>query len=154
MDFHLNLTSETVDHASVAEFISLPPEASVRDAFQRMKEVNTGSVLICRDDKLVGIFTERDALRIMAGGVNLDEPLADHMAADPVTLSESDVVGTAITKMARGGYRRLPIVNAEGKPNGMVKTSGILHYLVQHFPTVIYNLPPMPKHATQEREGA
>ena len=81
-------------------------------------------------------------------------PLKEHMAQDPVTLSEADTVGTAITKMACGGYRRLPIVDNAGHSAGLLKTSGILHYLVSHFPTVIYNLPPTPHHTTQTREGA
>lgn len=154
MDFHLNLSTETVKHAYYPEPIELSPQATVREAFHRMREVNTGAVLVTEQGKLVGIFTERDALRLMASKAELDVPLTEHMVTDPVTLTESDSVGTGITKMARGGYRRLPIVDAAGKPDGMLKTSGILHYLVQHFPTVIYNLPPTPHHTTQHREGA
>ena len=76
------------------------------------------------------------------------------MVPDPVTLSDRDTVGQAIAKMAYGGYRRLPIVDGEGRPQGLVKTSGILHYLVEHFPSVVYNLPPTPHHTPQQREGA
>ncbi len=154
MDFHLNLNSETVEHAYSAKSLNLSPDATVRDAFHQMREMNTGAVLVCRDEKLVGIFTERDALRLMAKKADLDTPLAEQMVADPVALSEEDTVGTAIEKMSRGGYRRLPIVDPDGQAQGVLKVSGILHYLVEHFPTVIYNLPPTPHHATQHREGA
>ena len=154
MDFHLNLQTETVDQAGIAESINLEPTSTVREAFQRMKEGKTGAVLVWSAGEVVGIFTERDALKLMADRASLDAPLQDHMASNPVTLSESDTVGTAITKMARGGYRRLPIVDSDNQSRGMLKTSGILHYLVSHFPTVIYNLPPTPHHTTQTREGA
>jgi predicted transcriptional regulator len=154
VDFHLNLNTETVEHAYSAGSVNLAPDATVRDAFHRMKELNTGAVLICQDEKLVGIFTERDALHLMARKSDLDVPLADHMIANPVTLSEEDTVGTGIAKMSRGGYRRLPIVDGDGQPCGVLKTSGILRYLVEHFPAVIYTLPPTPHQTTQHREGA
>ena len=154
MDFHLNLNTETVEHAYSTESINLEPSTSVREAFHGMKKVGTGAVLVCRDGVLVGIFTERDALRMMAKKADLDTPLETHMVANPVTLSEADTVGKAIAKMSSGGYRRLPIIDNEGHPRGVLKTSGILHYLVGHFPTVIYNLPPAPHHTTQQREGA
>lgn len=154
MDFHLNLQSESVDQAGIAESIDLKPTDTVRDAFRKLKEARTGAVLVREDDQLVGIFTERDALRLMASKADLDIPLREKMAKDPVSLQPNDTVGTAIQKMSQGGYRRLPIVGDGDKGRGVLKVSGILHYLVSHFPTVIYNLPPAPKHSTQQREGA
>ena len=76
------------------------------------------------------------------------------MTREPQTLSSDNTVGKAISKMSFGGYRRLPIVDNEGHPQGILKVSSILHYLVEHFPEVVYNLPPKPHHNTQEREGA
>ncbi len=154
MDFQLNLQTETVDHAGIADSINLEPTTTVREAFHRLRGAKTGAVLIWSKGQLAGIFTERDALRLMAAKSDLDVPLENHMARNPVTLSTADTVGAAITKMARGGYRRLPIVDQDGNANGMLKVSGILHYLVSHFPTVVYNLPPSPNHTTQQREGA
>jgi hypothetical protein len=63
-------------------------------------------------------------------------------------------VGKAIGLMSAGGFRRLPIVDDQGKPVGLLKVSGILHYLVEHFPKVVYTLPPAPHHKMGEREGA
>ena len=71
-----------------------------------------------------------------------------------MALSEQDTLGAAITKMAHGGYRRLPIVDAEGRPVGFLKVGSILHFLVDHFPSTVYNLPPKPHHSTEAREGA
>ena len=56
--------------------------------------------------------------------------------------------------MAHGGYRRLPIVDDQGRPTGIIKVEGIMHYLVEHFPSTVYNLPPNPSVVQQEREGA
>ena len=76
------------------------------------------------------------------------------MARNPVTLHKDDTVGKAIALMSAGGFRRLPLVDEDGKVTGLVKVSGILHYLVEHFPKVVYTLPPAPHHKTTTREGA
>lgn len=154
VDFHLNLSSDSVEQSHLISPLCLSPDASVREAMHRMAEGNRAAVLICRDEQLVGIFTERDALKMMASGSDFDAKLGDVMTRDPVVLSRHDSVGTAITRMSQGGYRRLPIVDDTGRPVGLLKLEGILHYLVEHFPAVIHTLPPEPHHSTKAREGA
>ena len=154
MDARINLQSETVDQCSPDEPLCLPPDARVRDALRQLKERNHAAVLVCREQKLIGIFTERDALKMMAGGANFDVPLDQVMTQNPVALRACDTVGRAIATMSGGGYRRLPIVNEHGQPTGIIKVEGILHFLVEHFPGMVYNLPPEPHHSTQVREGA
>ncbi len=63
-------------------------------------------------------------------------------------------IGTAIRKMAHGGYRRLPIVDREGMPIGVLQTAAIVRFLVEHFPRTIYNLPPVHHRVMQQREGS
>lgn len=154
MDSQLNLNSERVEEVASSDPVSVEEGDSLRDVFQRMREQRRGAVLVCHDEKLVGIFTERDALKVMAGGIDLELPVAQAMTADPQTLADSDTVGDAISRMSHGGYRRMPIVDGEGRPQGFVKVANILHYLVEHFPSLVYNLPPNPHHSTQSREGA
>ena len=65
--------------------------------------------------KLAGIFTERDALAMMASGADLDVPIESVMVPNPVSISSEETVGAAIRKMAAGGYRRLPLIDAQGQ---------------------------------------
>jgi predicted transcriptional regulator len=154
VSFQLNLHTETVNHCHPAEVLCFAPADSVAEAMRQMNQKNRGAVLVCHNQMVVGIFTERDALRMMASAESFDTPLAKAMTANPVVLRASDTVGKAIKLMAHGGYRRLPIVDDHGRPTGVLTVQGIMHYLVEHFPTVIYNLPPEPHQATQMREGA
>lgn len=154
MDFKLNLDSELVECAYPAEPLAVEPHIPVREVFRILREQQVGSLMVCHDGVLAGIFTERDALQLIASGADLDVPIESVMVTGLVTVRKSDTVGTAIRKMASGGYRRLPIVDESGRPVGMVKASGIVHYLVEHFPSAVYNLPPEPNPVTQEREGA
>lgn len=171
-DFQLELTTEPAASIDAARPECVPPEMSIRDVMRLLVEKNRGAALVCEHDRLLGIFTERDALRLMAsaaeaaagqlastsGSETLDDPwsapISKVMTANPVCLSSTESVAAAITKMSAGGYRRLPVVDGAGKPLSVVKVSSILNYLVDHFPKVIYTLPPSPHHKTQEREGA
>ena len=154
VDFQLDLETETVEHCYPSEPLCAAPTDSVRSVLRRLQEARTGAAMICNAEKLVGIFTERDAMRLLSDGTNLDAPVSQAMVKNPVTLRKADTVAHAIGLMSAGGFRRVPIVDADGRVVSVLKVSGILHYLVEHFPKVIYNLPPAPHHKTAEREGA
>ena len=74
MDIELNLMTETVEHAWPAEPLCVSSQVSIREVFQRLKDNNAGAVLVCRDEVLVGIFTERDALKIMEPALTAPAP--------------------------------------------------------------------------------
>ncbi|MCA9218518.1 MAG: CBS domain-containing protein [Planctomycetales bacterium] len=155
MAFELNLQTDHVGHVRGATPPSFPPDVSIRKVIDTMQVERRGSAVVCDPDgKLIGIFTERDALRLLAAKSNLDLPIESVMAKEPVTVAESDTVGESVRRMATGGYRRLPIVDGSNRPTGIVKATEILHYLVEHFPEFVYNLPPSPDQTNSQREGA
>ncbi len=155
MDFQLNLDSETVAHAHLADPLIVEGPTPIRAVLELLRDQKQGAALVCSaEGALVGIWTERDAMRVLAGETDLDLAIEQVMVRDPVALSPSDTVGKAIALMASGGYRRLPIVDQQGRPTGVLNVAGILRYLVEHFPKVVYTLPPQPHQSTQEREGA
>ena len=153
VDLELNLTTESVELASPAPPFCVAPQTPRRAVVQQLKAEGRGSVLVCRDDVLVGIFTERDALGVMARGGSLDAPVETVMVRNPATLDAKATVADAVERMASGGYRRLPIIDVERRPVGVVQASGIVHYLAEHFPQTIYNQPPVSHPGAQDREG-
>lgn len=154
MDFQLSLQSEGVGSAYPDQPLAATANESVGQVLQLLRAQRTGAVLICEGEKLVGILTERDALKLMASGADLKLPVREVMSREPTTILSTATVGEAIRVMAEGGYRHLPIVDGDGKPTGVVAVHGIVHYLVDHFPETVYNLPPDPKSAPRAREGA
>jgi CBS domain-containing protein len=154
VDFQLSLHSEGVASAYPDQPLAATADESVGQVLQLLRAQRTGAVLICEGEKLVGILTERDALKLMASGADLTVPVRQVMSREPTTILSTATVGEAIRVMAEGGYRHLPIVDSDGKPTGVVAVHGIVHYLVDHFPATIYNLPPDPKAAPRQREGA
>lgn len=154
VDFQLNLATETVERLNPPKPLCFESTVLVRDVIQTMQARARGAAMICREGVLVGVFTERDLLRLAADGADLSVPVEQVMTREPVVLAKTDTVAKAIATMSRGGYRRLPIVDEHGRPVGIVRVRQILNYLVQHFPAAIYNLPPSPDLAAKDREGA
>ncbi len=145
MDLELNLMTESVDHAGPVEPLCVQPTATIREVLLLLpRPPPPPSALVCRDKSLLGVFTERDALRVMAHGINLDSPIEKVMTPQPVTVRAGEKVGVAVQKMATGGYRPFcPSWTTRASPSAWCMFSGIVHYLVEHFPKSIYNLPPV-----------
>jgi CBS domain-containing protein len=145
---------EKVEMTDLERPVCVEPSTSIRQVLGLLKQQSAGSCLVCSQDKLLGIFTERDATKLLSSGGDLNGPIETVMTRSPQTARTTDSVASAIEKMARGGYRRLPVVNETGKPVGVIGVPGIVHFLVQHFPQTVYNLPPHPNPVMPEREGA
>jgi CBS domain-containing protein len=154
VDFQLSLESEGVASAYPDQPLATTVDATVGQALQLLRAQRTGAVLICEGVKLVGILTERDALKLMSAGTDFSRPVREVMSCPPATIPANATVAEAIRIMAEGGYRHLPMVESDGRPTGVVAVNGIVHYLVDHFPATVYNLPPNPRGSTKEREGA
>ncbi len=95
------------------ELRTLSPDATVREAVKMMAGRKIGAVLITRDGKLAGIFTERDVLtRIVDAGLDPDKTkLEEVMTPDPDTLAPNDQAMDALAQMSSRGYRHLPVVD-------------------------------------------
>jgi CBS domain-containing protein len=91
----------------------MPPQATVKDACQRMHERRVGAVLVADEHKhLAGIFTGRDAVcRVLADGKDpVKTPLAEVMTANPASMSPTNLAIDALRLMADGGFRHVPVV--------------------------------------------
>ena len=101
--------------------------ATVRDAARLMKEHKTGALLVCEAGRLVGVFTERDALfRVTAEERDPGAtPLAEVMTANPQTIDPDKPLGHALHMMYEGGFRNVPVVE-NGRAIGMVSARDAL----------------------------
>lgn len=150
-----NLKVESVSRLQPAPPRCLGPMQTVGDAVAIMRRERCGCVLICERGLLTGIFTERDLLRrVLSCRRSLDLPLGQCMTPRPVIVQPGESIGAAVRRMQQGGYRHLPVVDEAGRPVGVLSVKRIVHYLVEHFPSTIYCLPPDPDEFPQQPEGA
>lgn len=103
-------------------------EMTVRAACRLMAEKRIGAMLIVENNKIVGIFTERDALnKVLATGVDPETTkLAQVMVSDPMTIRADRPLGYALAMMSDGGFRHVPVVDDSGAPLGMVSARDAL----------------------------
>jgi CBS domain-containing protein len=155
MDLAKTLKVESVWRLQPALPLQIRSTQTVADAVALMREEQVGCLLIYQENKMVGIFTERDLLRrVLAKGKPLTAPVCECMTSDPIVVHKKEPISGAIRRMEEGGYRHLPVVDEGGRVVGLLSVKKIVHYLAEHFPATIYNLPPDPGIVQQDREGA
>jgi CBS domain-containing protein len=97
-----------------ARLVQVEPGATVREAARRMTEEGVGSVAVCNGSRLVGIFTERDVLRLAAAGTDLDRTAVDdEMTRSLVTVTADEDIVAAARLMGERRIRHLPVVEGE-----------------------------------------
>ena len=138
------------------EPIVVEPQTPALEAIALMQSNRVGCVLVTRNGKLKGIFTERDVLTNVAGqGVDAAKtPVRKLMTSNVETLRPTDSIAYALNKMSVGGYRHIPLVDGASKPVGVISVRDIVTYIVRFFPKSVMNLPTLPRqNYVQEREG-
>jgi CBS domain-containing protein len=110
------------------------PETSVSSAARLMAEKKVSAVMVVEQKRLVGIFTERDAVfRVIAQGRDADSTrLADVMTTAPKTVTPSESFGYALLMMHENGFRHVPVVQ-NGEPVGIVSARNALDPELEEF---------------------
>lgn len=143
MQLWRNLRTDTVARLQPTPPLGIDGDEPVSAAVGAMRAGRVGCLLVTRDGRLAGVFTERDLLtRVLAPGLPLTTPTHQCMTPDPVTVQPGDSVRVVVRRMEKGGYRHLPVVDEQNRPVGVVSARRVVHYLVEHFPELVYNLPP------------
>jgi CBS domain-containing protein len=155
MDLAKNLKIDSVHRLNPTPPWQVGPQQTVAEAVALMRQEDVGCLLVCERERVIGVFTERDLMRrVLAAGKPLSQPIAEFMTPNPVTVHPKDPISAAVRRMEEGGYRHLPVMDETGRPVGILSVKRIVHYLVEHFPATVYNLPPDPGMVPNEREGA
>jgi CBS domain-containing protein len=104
----------------------------VREALNWLVSKGIGCLLIAQSGKVVGIFTERDALQKINSDIELhaNKPVATFMTSAPVTLKSRDRIAYALHRMDLGGYRHVPIID-ENAPPKVISIRDILRYMTE-----------------------
>jgi CBS domain-containing protein len=130
LTFHGRLLGEHLDDLGAPPPLTVSPDTPVDVAIARMQEAEADCVLVTANERLIGIFTDRDAV-LRAAGKRLDAfHVRDFMTPDPVVLRHDDPIAVAIHKMAVGGFRHIPIVE-NGRPTGVVTARDVFQHLAQ-----------------------
>jgi len=116
------------------KLLTAPPETTVSQAAKLMAKSNVGAVMVVEEERLIGIFTERDAVfRVIAKGRDTQTTkLADVMTSDPQTVDPNKSFGFALLMMHENGFRHVPVIE-NGKPIGIVSSRNALDPDLEEF---------------------
>lgn len=127
------LVSEVVRMKSRAVVV-IGPDALVRDAVSLLVEHNIGSLpVVDADGHPVGIFTERDVLRGVAGDCErfAAARVGDVMTANPHCCSPGDEVHAVMGVMSDRAVGQLPVLDAQGRVTAVVSVGDLIKILHQ-----------------------
>ncbi len=123
------LLGEHLDALGAPATPAVGPDLPVAAALARMRDAGADCVLVLASDRLVGIFTERDAVLKLAGRSTDGVTVGDVMTPDPVVLRPDDSLAVAIHKMAVGGFRHIPVVDGE-RPLAVIGAKDVFDHIL------------------------
>jgi CBS domain-containing protein len=109
--------------------LTIAPRMALNDVAERMVERDVGAALVTEGERLVGILTERDVLRAVAGRPAEDAVVADWMTRDPETMEPDEPLRQAAVLMIHGGFRHVPIVEG-GEIVGMLSIRDLMRVVL------------------------
>jgi len=111
---------------------SVGPDTLVTECVRLMTAGKIGALIVMDGERLIGIFTERDALnKVLAGGLDPgNTKVSAVMTKDPYCIPPTTTVGAAMELITRRRFRHLPIVD-NGKVLAVVSSGDLTHWLVQ-----------------------
>jgi CBS domain-containing protein len=111
---------------------SVGPDNSVADCVRTMTTEKIGAVIVMDGERLMGIFTERDALnKVLAGGLDpVGTKVSMVMTKDPFCIPPTTTVGAALELVTNRRVRHLPIVDS-GKVLAVISSGDLIHWLVK-----------------------
>lgn len=114
--------------------LTAPPETTVSEAARLMADRNVGAVMIVDRERLIGIFTERDAVfRVIARGLDTrTTPVGEVMTTEPKTVDPDKTFGLALLMMHENGFRHVPVIE-NGRPVGIVSARNALDPEMEEF---------------------
>jgi CBS domain-containing protein len=113
------------------DLLVVEPSDTLGEAAQKMTERGVGSVVVSDYGRMIGILTERDLVRAMAGRVHSSEArVREWMTSDPITVTEHTPVAEAGRIMLEHGFRHLPVVDGE-RPVGIVSIRDLAQWGVE-----------------------
>ena len=110
---------------------SLSSNNTVRQALQLMADKNIGAIVIKDQDKLIGIFSERDYARkvVLMGKNSTDTKLAEVMSKEVITISSDMQIDACMQLMTDKRVRHLPVVN-NGKSIGIISIGDVVRLMI------------------------
>jgi len=125
------LAEEPVEAIACQPCMSVSPTTTVREAIETLNESEVSSLLVVQDDRLLGIFTERDVLEKVVERYErvAHHPVEQFMTTDPTIVYSSDPSAAAVAAIAVAGHRHVPVLDLNDKVHGITSPRRVFEFL-------------------------
>ncbi len=116
------------------EVVTVSPSDTISEVADLMKRRHIGCVVVTDQEKLVGMFSERDIVtRILPAGANIKKAtIGEYMTPDPAAVEASEPLEKVFALLARQRFRHVPITMG-GRPVGIVSLTDFAGVLREVF---------------------
>ncbi len=117
-----------------AAIVTAAENSTLMEAAKTLAAHRIGAVVVTTSDgRVAGILSERDIVRVVAqsGPDILASPVADVMTRAVITCTEDDSIDDLMTKMTRGRFRHLPVIDGNGLLTGVVSIGDVVKFHVE-----------------------
>lgn len=101
-------------------------DVTIKEASKVMSQYNIGSLIILKDNEIMGIITDTDIVRALAKDMDADTTIMEEiMSKKVVTIEPEKTIEDAVDLMVKHKIKRLPVVE-EGKIKGIITATDII----------------------------
>jgi CBS domain-containing protein len=112
------------------DVVTIHRNVPIKEAIELLFKRHIGSIVVVDDEqKCIGIFTERDVIRVVAQNVPLDAPIEKIMTKNPFTVNEDSTFEEAKYIIKSAKVRHLPVIDTNGKIVGLISVRKIFDEL-------------------------
>ena len=121
-----------------SEIFTITPDTSVYHALELMVEKNVSALLVMENDKLAGIFTERDYARkvVLKGKKSKETHIGEIMTSNLITVSSGSTIDECMALMTGKYIRHLPVVD-DGKLAGIISIGDVVRRIIEDQKSII-----------------
>lgn len=117
-----------INSMMIEDVVTVSGDTSIKEAIQTLYHKHIGSIVVIdKDGKCEGMFTERDAIRVVATEVSLSTPLKEVMTTNLRTVEEGATFAEAKNIMRSHSIRHLPVTDEQGHLIGLLSLRSILN---------------------------
>ncbi len=134
------------------DVVSVTPETTVQDAAMKMRDSNVGSVVVVKDDSVIGIVVDRQiATKVVAGDMDPKETAVEEIMTKRIVTGTPDMdVFDAAKIFGKLKFRRLPIIDKAHHLSGIISLADISQNLKRCIDDILLEISaPRKRHVTE-----
>jgi CBS domain-containing protein len=127
------LAEETVEAIESRPFVTVEASTPVRQAIELLHQSGVSSLMVLKDDRLVGIFTERDVLEKVVESYErvATQAVESFMTAEPTIVYQSDPAAAALAAISVAGHRHVPVLDLDENVQGILSPRRVFQFVDQ-----------------------